>query len=305
MENQNSSQKSSQSKPNIWTDWIKGIMQEQFMKDLANHLSEESLNHTILPGNDKVFRAFELTPYHETKIVILGQDPYPNKIDATGLAFSSASNEIPKSLKVIFEEIRRSMYSHMRPEDSERLFLSPNLDSWAKQGVLLINSLLTVREGQSESHKNIGWEQFTKRVITKLNDHPDNLVFMFWGRKAQQYMDGIDLEKHLVLTSPHPAAQLYDSSQKFVGNGHFFEAIKFIEKYSKAPQKSIDLDIDRFIDKKGIMEYVFDTFSKYQIPNELGNMHDKQAMTKQEAIEKLFKYKETFEITNYINWRTT
>lgn len=306
MENSQNTPANTQKRPNKWTDILRSITQKQYMKDIYDRISEDSINHKILPGSDNIFNAFGMTNYDDMKIVILGQDPYPNANDAHGLAFSSLSDKIPKSLQVIFEEIKTSLYGDYTPAERDAMFMSPNLTGWAKQGVLLINAVLTVKEGEPESHYKIGWDEFTKEIFAILNDYHKSLVFMFWGKKAQLYMDLIDNTKHLVLIAPHPAAELYSGGKtKFTGCGHFFKAIRHIQETRTGEIAQMDIGIMDLIPMEVIVDRIYSEIKKQKAPNEFGSKSRHSALSRDEAVRTLINWEETVPITRTIDWRTS
>jgi uracil-DNA glycosylase len=153
----------------------------------------------VFPPQEQLFKAFEYCPWDELRVVVLGQDPYPTKGHAHGLCFSVATGvkPLPKSLTNIFKERTSDLHLPDLPNG--------NLEHWARQGVLLLNSVLTVYEGQADSHKNWGWEQFTDAVIEKIATEKENIVFILWGAKAQAKASRIDSSKHLILKAVHPS----------------------------------------------------------------------------------------------------
>ena len=168
------------------------------MRSLANFLQKEKASgKKIYPPSLKIFNAFALTPFDQVKAVILGQDPYHGPGQAHGLSFSVEENVPPPSLKNIYKELQADL--GMEPA------AHGNLSAWAKQGVLLLNSCLTVEEAHAGSHQNKGWEPFTDAAIDVLNRERTNIVFIFWGRKAMQKEHFIDQKKHLIITSAHPS----------------------------------------------------------------------------------------------------
>lgn len=185
----------------IESSW-KSILQDEFSKPYFKHLvdfvKEEYKTQTVYPPGSKIFSAFNQTPFHDVKVVIIGQDPYHGKGQANGLCFS-VSPEItqPPSLKNIFKELQDDL-GKPAPTDG-------NLESWASQGVFLLNAILTVRASQAGSHQNKGWETFTDAVIQKLSEEKENLVFILWGAYAQKKGAVIDREKHFVMQSAHPS----------------------------------------------------------------------------------------------------
>jgi uracil-DNA glycosylase len=276
------------------------------MKDIYDKISEDSIHYKILPGSENIFNAFRLTNYDDMKIVILGQDPYPNAEDAHGLSFSSLSGKIPKSLQIIFEEIKSSLYSDYTQQERDLMFSSPNLTGWAKQGVLLLNAVLTVREKEPESHYDIGWNTFTQEIFNVLNNYHKSLVFMFWGKKAQIYMDYIDNTKHLVLVAPHPAAELYSGGKtKFTGCGHFFKAVKHIQEARSNEIPQMDIGIMDLIPMDVIVDRIYTQIKKQGAPNEFGSKSRNRCLSRDEAIRVLINWEETVPITKTIDWRTS
>jgi uracil-DNA glycosylase len=187
---------------------------------LTEFVRSEYRSEQILPAASNIFRAFDLCPFDDVKVVILGQDPYPTPGHAHGLCFSVEPHvrPFPKSLQNIFTEINRDL-SLPQPANG-------NLDRWARQGVFLLNAILTVRAGAPASHRNMGWEWFTDRVIDKLNQRSKPIVFMLWGNFAQSKSALIDPEKHAVLTAPHPSP--LSAHRGFIGCGHFSEANRIL-----------------------------------------------------------------------------
>lgn len=183
----------------------------------------------VFPPKDEIFNAFVYTPFNKLKVVILGQDPYHDPGQAMGLAFSVHTNTpIPPSLRNIYKELSADIEGFVTPSHG-------NLIPWARQGVLMLNAVLTVESGEANSHKNQGWEQFTDDVIATLNDRCENLVFMLWGNPAQVKGAKIDPQKHLILKSAHPSP--LSASRGFFGNHHFSLANEYLIKHHK---KAID-----------------------------------------------------------------
>ena len=184
-----------------YTDWnpiLRGEFDEPYWKELQAFVAAERAHHTVYPPHDEVFRALHLTPYAETKVLILGQDPYHGPGQANGLAFSVRDGEkIPPSLQNIHKELEADL-GIPRPNHG-------NLERWATEGVLLINATLTVRARTAASHQKHGWEIFTDRVIAAVNDKPDRVVFVLWGSTARKKKALIDLDRHFVIESPHPS----------------------------------------------------------------------------------------------------
>lgn len=201
--------------PQIEQSWKK-ILSEEFRSDyfaaLKSFLLEEKSKYTVYPPGKKIFAAFDHTPFHDVRVVIIGQDPYHGKGQAHGLCFSVPPG-VPKppSLVNIFKEIRDDL-GYPIPEGG-------NLEKWARQGVLLINATLTVRANTAGSHQNKGWEQFTDAVIKKLSDDTSGLVFLLWGNYAMAKQTLIDPVRHHILTAAHPSP--FSVHRGFFGCKHF------------------------------------------------------------------------------------
>lgn len=180
---------------------------------------ENRLNKNIFPPVNSYLKALELCPFEQTKVIIIGQDPYHGKGQANGLAFSVNSGlKLPPSLKNIFKEIKN---------DTGGLNVSDgNLEAWAKQGVLLLNTVLTVEEAKPGAHAHKGWETFTKEIITQLNEKKSGLVFMLWGNYAKQFQSSLDHHKHLILCAAHPSP--LSAYQGFFNCKHFSLANNYL-----------------------------------------------------------------------------
>ena len=180
-----------------WTGQLGSCFSSQSFENLSSFLTTEQETETIFPTREKIFRAFELTSYADTKVVILGQDPYHGPGQAHGLSFSvEAEQKLPPSLRNIFKELASDL-DCPPPTDGD-------LTVWARQGVLLLNTVLTVRSGAAHSHKNQGWEEFTDAVFEILNDHPQRLVFILWGKPAEKKATVIG-DRHHKIIAPHPS----------------------------------------------------------------------------------------------------
>lgn len=179
----------------------------------------------VFPPQDQLFKAFEYCPWENLHVVILGQDPYPTKGHANGLCFSVAADvrPLPKSLHNIFKERSSDLQLPDLPNG--------NLDHWARQGILLINAVLTVQEGQPDSHKNWGWAQFTDAVIEKIATEKENIVFILWGAKAQAKASRIDSSKHLILKAVHPSP--LSAHRGFFGSKPFSKTNAFLRMLGK------------------------------------------------------------------------
>lgn len=206
---------------NDWDKVLKEEFQKDYYKDLQKKLLEERTHFNIFPPKEDVFTALELTSFKKTKVVILGQDPYHSRGQAHGLSFSvkDPSFKIPPSLKNIYKEMKSDL--GLDPPDHA------NLTSWASQGVLMLNSILTVREKEPASHRKLGWDIFTDKIIETLNDEKENLVFILWGNDAKKKAAKVDHEKHLVLSSGHPSPF---SVKKFMGCRHFSKTNEFLKQ---------------------------------------------------------------------------
>ena len=211
---------------NNWDDILKDEFDKQYYLELREFLIKKYKSHLIYPDKYKIFEALKLTDYEDVKIVILGQDPYHGPNQAHGLAFSvSLGVPIPPSLLNIYKELERDIN-----------FRIPNhgyLVDWSKQGVLLLNTALTVRAGMANSHRGKGWEVFTDQVIRHLSLREKPMVFLLWGKNAAEKEALIDTSKHLVLKAPHPSP--LSAHRGFLGCGHFSKANEFLIKNSIAP----------------------------------------------------------------------
>ena len=206
---------------NDWDRILKEEIDSESFKQLQAFLAQEYATRTIYPSMVNIYNALRLTPYHEVKAVILGQAPYHGPGQAHGLAFSVQKGvPVPPSLQNIYKEMAQDIG-----------FKIPHhgcLTGWAEQGVLLLNTVLTVRAGQAGSHKGMGWEQFTDAAIEKLNERERPIVFMLWGRNAAQKKPLITNPAHLVLTAAHPSP--LSAYNGFFGCRHFSEATRFLNQ---------------------------------------------------------------------------
>lgn len=207
--------------PQIDESW-KLILHKEFESpyfvELKKFLLEEKKNYIIYPPGNRIFAAYNYTSFENVKVVILGQDPYHQPGEANGLCFSVNDGiKIPPSLKNIFKELQNDLGCGM-PK-------SGNLEKWAKQGVFLLNSSLTVRHNQPGSHRNIGWEKFTDATIKAISEYKQHVVFMLWGRWAMEKITLINQTKHLVLTASHPSPL---ARTGFLGCRHFSKANQYL-----------------------------------------------------------------------------
>lgn len=208
-----------------WKEAIKDEFEKSYWETLTTFVREQYSTKTVYPSPKDVFRAFDLCPFDKVKVVIVGQDPYHGPKQANGLSF--AVNEgipLPPSLKNIYQEIHIDLGIQPMP--------SGDLSRWAKQGVLMLNSVLTVMAGMPASHSGKGWEEFTDAVIQALNDKRSHIVYMLWGRYAQKKGEVIDREKNLVLTSGHPSPF---SVHLFSGNHHFSKCNDYLKQNGIEP----------------------------------------------------------------------
>lgn len=193
--------------------------------DFLNHESSKGIR--VFPAQEDIFSAFRLTPFDSVKVVILGQDPYHGIHKAHGLAFSVERGiKTPPSLRNIYKELALEYPAFHVPNHGD-------LREWAKQGVLLLNTTLTVRESLPGSHQGRGWEQFTDRVIQKLSEDRNNLVFLLWGKHALKKSSLVDPMKHLILTAPHPSP--FSAHTGFFGCKHFLQANVYLKTVNKTP----------------------------------------------------------------------
>ncbi len=207
-----------------WKEKLADEFNKPYFEALAEFLRSEYKDQVVYPPGKEIFRAFDLTPFDQVKVVILGQDPYHGPKQANGLAFSVRDGITkPPSLINIFKEIKNE-YDKPIPD-------SGNLERWAQQGVLLINSTLTVRARQAGSHQKKGWEEFTDAVIQKVSDEQENIVFLLWGAYAQKKGAIIDENKHHVLKSAHPSP--FAADRGFFGNEHFKQANEYLKQQGK------------------------------------------------------------------------
>ena len=209
-----------------WKDALADEFGKPYFESLVRFLhKEKSEGKMIFPPGSQIFKAFDLTPVDKVKVVILGQDPYHGPGQAHGLSFSVPENvPAPPSLKNIFKEIESDM--------GVRMSGYPNLESWARQGVLLLNAVLTVRSGEAASHSRIGWEQFTDAVIRYISDNCEGVVFMLWGNFARGKRELIDASRHCVLEAAHPSPLARGA---FFGCRHFSRANAWLAGTGKSP----------------------------------------------------------------------
>lgn len=213
----------------IHPSWLQHVGEEfekDYFKELIEFVKKEYSSKTVYPEGKNIFRAFELCPFENVKVVILGQDPYHGPKQANGLCFSvNEGIPLPPSLQNIYKEIADDIGTAM-PRTG-------NLDNWARQGVLLLNATLTVRANQAGSHQHKGWEEFTNAVIKAISDQKEHIVFLLWGRYAQKKGEIIDRTKHHVLTAAHPSP--FSAYSGFFGCKHFSKTNEYLQKIGEKP----------------------------------------------------------------------
>jgi len=222
--------------PNIESSWLE-VLKDEFRQpyfiEIKKFLLEDKKKYRVFPPGQLIFNAFNLTPFDKVKIVIIGQDPYHGYGQAHGLCFSVPKGVAkPPSLQNIFKELKEDL--NINPPDHG------DLSGWAKQGVFLLNAILTVRENTPESHRNIGWENFTNAAIKNLSDKKEHLVFMLWGAYAQEKEKLIDNKKHLILKAAHPSP--FSANRGFFGCHHFSKANQYLIANNIDPIKWEDLN---------------------------------------------------------------
>lgn len=197
---------------NDWDEILENEFQKEYFKKIKSFLIQEYENKRIFPPKREILSAFQLTPLKDIKVVILGQDPYHEVGQAHGLAFSVKKGiKIPPSLRNIYKEIYL--------EGEGKVFNHGFLESWARQGVFLLNSSLTVREGSANSHSRIGWETFTDEIIKIINERREGVIFLLWGNNARSKKKYIDERKNIILETVHPSP--LSANRGFLGCGHF------------------------------------------------------------------------------------
>jgi uracil-DNA glycosylase len=207
-----------------WRTILKTEFQQPYMQELIQFLDQDRVQHTIFPEPKNIFRAYSLTDYSDVRVVILGQDPYHGPGQANGMAFSVWDDvKTPPSLKNMYKEIASDIGT---PPPA-----TGNLDCWSRQGVFLLNTVLTVRQAQANSHKGKGWERFTARTIQALSERQEPMVFMLWGRNARDHRSEIDESRHLILEAPHPSP--LSAYAGFFGCRHFSKANQFLQQHGQ------------------------------------------------------------------------
>ncbi|MEA2120155.1 uracil-DNA glycosylase [Halovibrio sp. HP20-50] len=213
--------------PDDWNKWLGSEFQADYMRSLKDFLAQQKAAKKIIyPHSSQWFRAFELTPLSDVKVVILGQDPYHGPNQAHGLCFSVQPGvPVPPSLANIYKELATDVgFTPVR---------HGHLEAWAKQGVLLLNTSLTVEQGNAASHRGKGWERFTDRAIETVSEHAPPCVFLLWGSHARQKKALIDQQRHLILEAPHPSP--LSAHRGFFGTRHFSQANQFLQALGRTP----------------------------------------------------------------------
>lgn len=211
---------------NDWDIVLKNEFQKQSFKKMITIIAKEREIYNVFPDEKRVFTAFKLSSFAKTKVVIIGQDPYHSKQQANGLAFSVAKGKkIPPSLLNIFKELKSDLKINTTNNG--------DLKNWADQGILLLNTILTVREKLPGSHRNIGWEDFTDSVISKLSSKKSGLIFLLWGSYAQNKISLINTKRHHILKTTHPSP--FSAYKGFMGCKHFSKTNDLLIKANKKP----------------------------------------------------------------------
>lgn len=211
--------------PNDWQTILQEETQKDYFKQLEHFLIQEYHQETIFPKQEDIFTALETTPFNDVQVVILGQDPYHGENQAHGLSFSVLPDQkLPPSLRNIYQELASDLGIYKE---------NGYLISWANQGVLLLNTVLTVQKGKAHSHKGKGWETLTDSIIKKLNDRVDPVIFVLWGKPAQLKKAMIDTDKHYIIEAPHPSP--LSAYRGFFGSQPFSTINGLLKKQGKKP----------------------------------------------------------------------
>ena len=216
------------SAPKTWESIINDERDKEYFQSVLAFVEQQrNSGKTIYPPQEQVFNAFDMTPFESVRVVILGQDPYHGANQAHGLAFSVLPGvKIPPSLRNIYKELAQDIEGFEIPSHGY-------LDSWASQGVLMLNTVLTVEEAKAHSHAKCGWETFTGAIITELNQRSEPIIFLLWGAHAQKKGQAIDSERHHVLTAPHPSP--LSARRGFFGCKHFSMTNKILSSIDQNP----------------------------------------------------------------------
>lgn len=218
---------------NDWIDQVGMELEEPYFQELTQYLEDEYQNGVVYPEQEDILNALHLTPYKDVKVVILGQDPYHGPNQAHGLSFSVKRGiPIPPSLKNIFKELKEDL-GYETPDHGYLL-------KWSEQGVVLLNTVLTVRKGEANSHKGKGWETFTDKIIARLNEREAPVIFVLWGNPSQKKKHLIDSTRHFIISSPHPSP--LSAHRGFFGSKPFSRINKILATLN---QKEIDWKIEK------------------------------------------------------------
>jgi uracil-DNA glycosylase len=233
-----------------WDEILSPIINSPQITTLKNYIKEERKTKIVIPTPNETFEAFNYFKYDELKIVIIGREPSANPLTGHGLAFSSKDNSVSEELRIIFKAIHKDIYNDYSYSDC---FKNGNLYSWVRQGILLLNPILTVESGVPSSHINKGWEYFTEEILKSLNNYPAPIVFIFMGQRAQKFASLItkgknDFQKvtnaelykfqHLIITTPYPSEK---TQEEFIETGVFERAMEFLIQYRTETQSGIQL----------------------------------------------------------------
>lgn len=211
---------------NDWLEQVECEFEKTYFQRLQSFLDEEYKHRTIYPNREDIFNALQLTPFHKVKVVLLGQDPYHGPGQAHGLSFSVQRGvKIPPSLRNIFKELHDDLGIPI-PEHGY-------LKSWAEQGVLLLNTVLTVRAGEANSHQGKGWETFTDHIISCLNTREEPVIFLLWGKPAEKKRALIDESRHVILSTSHPSP--LSAHRGFFGSKPFSNVNRILKEWNKEP----------------------------------------------------------------------
>ena len=212
---------------NDWQEALAGEFRKEYYRKLYDFVKQEYSTKVIYPPSEDIFTALHLTPLSKVKVVILGQDPYHNENQAHGLSFSvlPSQTKIPPSLVNIYKELQTDIGCYI-PDNGY-------LKKWADQGVLMLNTVLTVRAHEANSHQGKGWENFTDAILQRVNEKEEPVVYLLWGRPAQKKLPMLHNPKHLVLTAPHPSP--LSAYQGFFGCKHFSQTNAFLQKNGLEP----------------------------------------------------------------------
>ena len=216
------------STPKTWESIINDEREKEYFQSVLAFVEQQrNSGKTIYPPQEQVFSAFDMTPFESVRVVILGQDPYHGANQAHGLAFSVLPGvKIPPSLRNMYKELAQDIEGFEAPNHGY-------LEAWASQGVLMLNTVLTVEEAQAHSHAKCGWETFTDAIIAELNQRSEPIIFLLWGAHAQKKGQAIDTQKHYVLAAPHPSP--LSARRGFFGCQHFSTANKLLSSMDQQP----------------------------------------------------------------------